>query len=99
MEDLTVVGMLNGTGDLYQVSGRHLARQWAVSQSSGQTRAFDEIHAEVRSAVHLADFVNSHDVRWRRAAVASDPVLKRCRSLSLATDPARIIFRATVRCR
>ena len=63
MQHAPHVGKVNRSGDGGQNAGRFARRQRPFGQPLGQRRAADILHAEIRPAVDLADFIDRHDAR------------------------------------
>ena len=61
MQDMVLMGVLHGQGDLLHELGRPSRGRVALGDRLGQARPLDEPHAEVVLPVSLANFVDGHD--------------------------------------
>ena len=99
MERAALMGELDRLGDDLHILRRALRRQWPIFHERAEIAPDDVVHREIMLAPMLADFVNGDDIRvlqvGGRFGLAQEP----CDFFRAGQAPARIIFRATSRCR
>ena len=92
MEDASLMGVVNGTGDGGGEPRGGAGSAWNRLDLGGEIAAVDELHAEIVVAFVLADLVDRHDVGVIERAAASASRRNRCKSSAVAKRPARTIF-------
>ena len=69
VHDAVAMGIVQGSRDEHDITGRLTGGQGALDQALRKTRSFHEIHAVERLAANLADFVDGHNVGMAKLSI------------------------------
>ena len=82
MQDVVLMGVLDGPRERRNIPRRHLAPHRPLSETLRQAGALDVLHAEVRTAIDLTHFIDVNDIRMVEAG----------RGLSLRAEAAQVLW-------